>query len=356
MAKVLVIGGGPGGLFAAAEAAGRGFDVTLMEKGKIGEDIRCAEGFFDVLKLLGKPCAGVRFKVETLIFEARSTYRFDARSLNLWMIDRSTWQKELSRRAVEKGVKIMENSPVLPKDLEKLKTIYDFIIDASGAPPVTSRALGFSSFYKQNSGKTVQYLVEGDFSHIGNALKVGFLPDFWGYYWIFPKGKDEQGKETANVGIGDFNPLSRRNLRNMLDEVFKKERLDDGNHKIVKILGGICPTRMPNRLTYDNIMLVGDAAGLTSPLHGGGIDMAVLSGMTAARALADGPAKYEAELKKLLYRRLQFEDMVAEAWRRRNLDQVDNILSLAHTLRLYKLLSHPRLMNPLTVKFLELIF
>ncbi|MCL6559249.1 MAG: NAD(P)/FAD-dependent oxidoreductase [Firmicutes bacterium] len=284
--KVLVIGGGPGGLFAAAEAVGRGFDVTLMEKGKIGEDIRCAEGFFDVQKLLGRPCAGVRFKVDELIFEVRSTYRIDARSLNLWMIDRRTWQKELSRRAIEKGVRIMENTPVLPNDLKKLKTEYDFIIDASGAPSVTSRALGFSNFYVQNSGKTVQYLVEGDFSHIGNALKVGFLPDFWGYYWIFPMGEDEQGRQTANVGIGDFNPLSPRNLRKMLDEIIKKEGLDDGKHKIVKVLGGICPTRMPEKLVCDNILLVGDAAGLTSPLHGGGIDMAVLSGITAARALA----------------------------------------------------------------------
>jgi digeranylgeranylglycerophospholipid reductase len=356
MAKVLVIGGGPGGLFAAAEAAGRGFDVTLMEKGKIGENIRCAEGFFDVLKLLGKPCAGVRFKVETLIFEARSAYKFDTRPLNLWMIDRSTWQKELSRRAVEKGVKIMENSPVSPKDLENLKTKYDFIIDASGAPPVTSRTLGFSGFYKQNSGKTVQYLVEGDFSHINNSMKVGFLPDFWGYYWIFPKGRDEQGRETANVGIGDFNPLSPRNLRKMLDEVFKKERLDDGRHRILKILGGICPTRMPEKLVYDNILLVGDAAGLTSPLHGGGIDMAVLSGLTAARAISENPGKYETNLRNLLFRRLCFEDMVAGAWRKRNLEQVDKILSVVNALRLYKLLSYPRIINPLTVKFLELIF
>ncbi|MDN5302936.1 MAG: digeranylgeranylglycerophospholipid reductase, partial [Thermoanaerobacteraceae bacterium] len=202
----------------------------------------------------------------------------------------------------------------------------------------------------------VQYLVEGDFSHINNSMKVGFLPDFWGYYWIFPKGRDEQGRETANVGIGDFNPLSQCNLRNMLDEVLRKERLDGGNYKIVNILGGICPTRMLDRLVYDNIMLVGDAAGLTSPLHGGGIDMAVLSGLTAAGAISENPEKYETNLRNLLYRRLCFEDMVAEAWRKKNLDQVDKILSVAHTLRLFKLFSYPRIINPLTVKFLELIF
>jgi len=356
MAKVLVIGGGPGGLFAAAEAAGKGLDVTLMEKGKIGENIRCAEGFFDVLKLLGKPSAGVRFKVETIVFEALSTYKFDSRCLNLWMIDRSTWQKELSERAALKGVKIMENSPVSPQDLQNLKTKYDFIIDASGAPPVTSRLLGFYGFYGQNSGKTIQYLVEGDFSHLANSIKVGLLPDFWGYYWVFPKGKDEHGSQTANVGIGNFAPDFRTGLRDMLKDVLKKEKLDNENYKVIKKLGGICPTLMPDRLVYDNIMLVGDAAGLTSPLHGGGIDMAVLSGMACAKALPENPGSYETNLRNLLFRRLYFEHMLVRAWRKRNLEHVDKILSAIGALRLYKLLAYPRIINPLTAKFLEIVF
>ncbi|MDI3481723.1 MAG: digeranylgeranylglycerophospholipid reductase [Tepidanaerobacteraceae bacterium] len=356
MGKVLVIGGGPAGLFAAEEAVKKGFDVTLMEKGRIGENIRCAEGFFDVLKLLGKPCAGVRFKVDTIVFEALSLHKFDSRRLNLWMIDRSTWQKELAKRAEQKGVRIIENSPVLPEDMKNLKSKYDFVIDASGAPSVTSKLLGFLNFYRQNSGKTVQYLMEGDFSHLKNSIKVGFLPDFWGYYWIFPKGGDESGRQTANVGIGDFNPDSRSNLRKMLDDVLKKEGIDTANYKIIKVIGGICPTRMLDRLAYDNIMLVGDAAGLTSPLHGGGIDMAVLSGMMCARTLPDGPESYEKALRNLLYGRLNFEEMIARAWRKRTLEQVDKILATAGTLGLHKLLAHPRLMNPLTAKFLEFVF
>ena len=88
MTQLLVIGGGPAGLYAALEAAGHGLDVTLFEKGKIGENIRCAEGFFDTMKLLKKPNSGVRFKVEQIIIKAKSTYQIDARKLNLWMIDR----------------------------------------------------------------------------------------------------------------------------------------------------------------------------------------------------------------------------------------------------------------------------
>jgi len=355
MAKLLVIGGGPAGLFAALEAADRGLDVTLMEKGKIGEDIRCAEGFFDVLKLLGKPCAGVRFKVETLIFKARDTYTFDAGFLNLWMIDRSTWQTELSRKAREKGVDIRENSPVTPKELKELKAQYDYIIDASGAPSVTSRAFGFSNFYKSHSAKTVQYTMQGDFSHLGKSLKAGFLPDFWGYYWIFPKGKDEHGRETANVGIGNFNPGAQYKLWEMLDDVLKKEKLNGEDYKIIGRAGGICPYLPPDKLAYDNILLVGDAAGLTSPLHGGGIDMAVISGITAAKALGEDPRRYEADLKKLLNKRLRIEGLIAKEWSKSDFTSFNHMLKVVYKFRLYKLLSSPRLINPITIGFIRML-
>lgn len=356
MIRLLVIGGGPAGLFAASEAADRGFDVTLMEKGRIGENIRCAEGFFDVLKLLGKPCAGVRYKVDTLVLETNTTYRLDVKHLNLWMIDRSVWQQELGRKAAAKGVKILENRPVSAQELEDLKKSYDYVVDASGAPSVTSRALGFSAFYKQHSPKTIQYVIEGDFSHLHKSFKAGFLPDFWGYYWIFPKGRDEQGRESANVGIGNFNPSSNLNLRKMLDSVLKKEKLDGGNYKIVKVLGGICPAKMPDKLVYGNILLAGDAAGLTSPLHGGGIDMAILSGLTAVRALyRNEPEKYKANLRKLLHWRLRFEGLLAREWSKRDFMQFDKILSLIYNLRLYRLLANPRMINPFTVKFLQIL-
>ena len=80
----------PAGLYASIKSAGSGFNTTLFERDKIGGDIRCAEGFFDVMKL-GKPKAGVRFKVDKIIIRAKSTYYFDARRLYLWMIDRQTW-------------------------------------------------------------------------------------------------------------------------------------------------------------------------------------------------------------------------------------------------------------------------
>ena len=346
MTKLLVIGGGPAGLYAATEAAGLGFDVTLFEKGRIGENIRCAEGFFDTMKLLGKPSDGVRFKVKQIIIKAKFTYKVDARQLNLWMIDRAFWQKALAEQAENNGVKIEENSPVQHKELVKLKNTYDYIIDASGAPPVTSRAYGFSSFYKKNSGKTVQYTMEGDFSHIGNCLKVGLMPDFWGYYWIFPKGKS-----IANVGVGDFYPMRNDRLWVRLDQVMKQEDLSD--YTILRKTGGICPTKIPERLKYDNILLVGDAAGLTSPLHGGGIDMAVISAMEVVKAIATDPESYDKNLKAVFATKLRFERLLVTLWRQRNLDEMDKLIANLEKYKIYRLATNPNLINDVSIQLLE---
>lgn len=346
MAKLLVVGGGPAGLYAASEAAKHEFDVTLREKGKIGDNIRCAEGFFDTLKLLGKPELGVLFKVENLIIKVISTHKLNTNQLNLWMIDRAYWQKKLAEQAKSLGVRIWESSPVSPTDLVKLKKDYDFIIDASGAPSVTSRLYGFTKFYKYNSGKTVQYTMEGDFSHIADSLKVGLMPDFWGYYWIFPKTR-----KIANVGVGNFYSQGNDRLWDRLDKVIRKENLN--GYKILDKIGGICPTAILDKLVYDNILLVGDAAGLTSPLHGGGIDMAIISAKEAVKSIISDWANYDKNLRAVFDKKLKFEGLLVNVWRERNLDEMDKLIANLEKYNIYRLLANPKLINSFSLHFLE---
>ena len=104
--SITVIGGGPAGLSTAIRAAELGLKVVLYEKGKIGSGIKCAEGFVDTLGILGKPEAGVSFKVDKIILSAGKEYAVSLpRNCGLWMIDRSTWQKSLAKRAQALGVR-----------------------------------------------------------------------------------------------------------------------------------------------------------------------------------------------------------------------------------------------------------
>lgn len=306
MQKIAVIGGGPAGLTAAIDGAKNGLQVDLFDQYEIGDNIRCAEGFFDTLNMLGKPEDGVRFKVDAIDFRVKNNYSFAADDkVNLWMIDRSEWQIGLAKKARELGVHIYENSPINKEKMKQLQADYDWVIDASGAPSVTSKAYGWQSFYKDTSGLTVQYTMHGDFSKYEGKIYAAILDKYAGYYWIFPKGLDE-----ANVGLIVFND-TKDNLWHELERVIEKEGLT--SYVRTRKLGGICPVVIPEQLVYDNAILTGDAAGLVSALHGGGIDNACISAKLAIECIVNNEVDtYSNKIHEQLGRKLQGEQQFAD--------------------------------------------
>lgn len=310
---IAIIGGGPGGLSAAIRAAELGLKVVLYEKETIGEGIKCAEGFIDTLGIAGRPEAGILFKVEKAIFLAGKEYRVPLdEDCGVWMIDRSTWQKALAKRAQQMGVTIRENSPIEGNRLSKMLSHYSHIIDASGAPSVTSKIYRFVSAYLRNASLFAQYVVEGDFGFLGkNTIKAGYEAHHIGYYWIFPKGEN-----TANVGVGRFNSGKKSRghcLKSELERVLKKEGID--SYRILRRFSSFCPSEGVDKLIWGNILLVGDAAALCSPLHGGGMDMACISGRMAAEAIGSKQVyTYPERLWEVAGKKLTMERRVRSLW------------------------------------------
>jgi digeranylgeranylglycerophospholipid reductase len=310
---IAVIGGGPAGLSSAIRATELGVRVFLHEKGKIGHGIKCAEGFIDTLGVTGRPEAGVLFKVEKAIFFAGKEYQVHLlKDWGLWMIDRSTWQKELAKKAQQMGVSIKEDSPIDKDQLWEMLDTYEYIIDASGAPSVTSRIYGFVPMYVRNAALIAQYVIEGDFGFLDkNTIMAGYEPHYIGYYWVFPKGQN-----IANVGVGRFN-VDKKNrglhLNHELDRILKKVGLD--GYKILRKFLSFCPSNSIDKLVWGNILLVGDAAALASPLHGAGMDMACISGSMAAETIASRQIQYyPARLWDIVGKKLTMEKRIFNLW------------------------------------------
>ena len=156
------------------------------------------------------------------------------------------------------GVTLSERQKVRPAHLKEMQNAYDWIIDASGGPSVTSRNYGFSNDYFPGALIAYQAVLSGDFSRLAPAIKAVFLPDLPkeavpGYYWVFPKDHDR-----ANVGVvctAGYNGRLSLNLKELLREVFNREGLR--HCAVAREGGGMIPTRILPRLVYDNILLVG---------------------------------------------------------------------------------------------------
>jgi digeranylgeranylglycerophospholipid reductase len=331
--RVCVIGGGPGGLTAAIEGARQGLAVDLFERDQIGEHIRCAEGFFDSFRLLGEPGAGVRFKVDQAVLKFEREFTVDCRTIPLWMIDRREWQQDLAGQARLLGVRIFAGRVLTAAQLDGLMQDYDWVIDASGVPSLASIRYGFRSYYRSNGAVTCQYQLAGDFSRFGKTLKFVIFPNYEGYYWIFPKGKDAQGIDQANVGIGLFGAARCEGpvgpgMWKTLDRVLADERI---KARVIRRHGGLVPVRLLDQLQYGNLLLVGDAAGAASPLHGGGIDLAVLTARIAVSWIAAQQQKdgnYTQMVRQMLRRKQDVERKVCDLWQRLDLHTLDQLAGL----------------------------
>ncbi len=344
-----VIGGGPAGLQASITGAKQGLNITLFEKHKIGENIKCAEGFFDSMKMFGEPKYGVKFKVNSLVIEAKEKYDLDCRNINLWMIDRSEWQVGLKNEAISKGVEVKEDFPVKSEDLNELSCAYDYVIDCSGIPSVTSIARGFSDEYRENWAHAYQVTLAGDFQNMIGQIRVGVDPNYFGYYWIFPKTKS-----IANVGLGVF-PQNRKyygnvqtNLKKELHKLLQCEELK--NCKVIGSGGGVIPTKPVSNLIHDNIILAGDSGGFSSPLHGGGIDLAMLTAEQAVKAVTEENLQnYYLNIEQMVKQKLDIEYKITSLWAQLGYEHLDRLLKVI--LRKEAITELPKLF-----KFKDLLF
>src|SRR2546428_10406920 len=115
---------------------------------------------------------------------------------------------------------------------------------------------------------------DGEFSDATDMFFGNLAPG--GYAWIIPKAG------CANVGLGTWERF-RGNLRELFDKFIAARRLEPG-----KATGGFVPVLgPPPRTVKDNVMLVGDAAGMVMATNGGGDNVPVIAGRFAGLAAAE---------------------------------------------------------------------
>ena len=303
---VVVLGLGPAGASAAAEAARRGCRVVALDrKREAGLPVQCAEF---VPGMIGVEIERLAQAVRQPI-DAMHTYVEDdppdvqARFPG-FMLDRARFDAMLVAEAARRGAvctfgrrvrRIASAGRVEASDGSAWTA--PVIIGADGPRSVAGGAIGQENKALVETRQiTVRLLVPHSATDI--HLSTG-IPG--GYGWLFPKG------DVANLGAG-VSPSFRSRLAGIVARLHRNlHREGKVGEAVLAMTGGAIPVggmvRPWGRLGATLVLLAGDAAGLTNPVTGAGIAAAVASGRLAGElaAAAVGGAstageRYEDEL------------------------------------------------------------
>ncbi len=304
------MGCGPAGASAAAAAARAGCRVLAIDKRRaVGTPVQCAEFVSAALSLDAVPWHAVTAQPiarMVTVVEGRApqiTEDFRGR-----MISRARFDLALADDAIAHGAHCLPDTALVRIDAaggvllsNGVEVRPRVLIGADGPQSRVGAAVG-----RRNAELVAARQMTVPLTDPHDATDI-FLRACYpgGYGWLFPKGG------LANLGIGvDYRRRDR--LKPLLDalrrELTAAGRLAGGS--AAPLTGGLIPVggRLPAyaRLREVPVLLAGDAAGLTNPVTGAGIESAVRSGTLAGLAgagwLAGASAAledYEEELASL---------------------------------------------------------
>ena len=162
------------------------------------------------------------------------------------------------------------------------------VIDASGVAGICSKILQLNERPKVIAGMQYEMLEVPTDDYLDFYIWPQYAEK--GYLWMIPKCEGR-----ANVGlVTEVRSGAVKELDRFISETdaFKNLQIvnppwrDDGRK--VRGFGGTIPISGPHENTHsDGILLIGDAAGFTSPLFEGGSHLALKSAQFAAKTAAN---------------------------------------------------------------------
>lgn len=285
--EILVLGLGPAGASAAAEAARRGCKVIALDrKREPGNPVQCAEFVPAMLGAqVGELAAAARQRIDAMATFVED----DAPDLKPdfpgHMLDRAAFDAALVSSAAQAGADCRFDAVVrriFPTGEVELSKGDVFrcrvIVGADGPRSVAGKAIGrVNSELVETRQVTVPLLAPHAATDIFLSADIP-----GGYGWLFPK------RELANLGAG-VSPEHKARLKAILGRLHArllKERRVGQN--ILATTGGAIPVggmlEPFGRLEQTLVLLAGDAAGLANPVSGAGIAAAVHSGRMAGES------------------------------------------------------------------------
>lgn len=324
---MIVVGAGTGGCLAAKTTAETGLKVCLIERKKreeIGEKI-CGDAMGEHhLKNLGleKPQNGeLEKRIEGIKIyspDLETVFTIAHEDFVGYLLNRRLFGQWLLKKALDEGAFLLDSTQCLEPTIEKgfvtgvsaknLKTGKNIqlrgkvVLDATGFLAVIRRKLPKQM---RIENEVANEDVEACYREIRQlrqeAENTKYCEIYFnqnvtpgGYAWIFPK---TGAKVNAGLGIcmrGKFpNPKNQFYKHILTKPMFEGSLLLNGG-------AWYDPTRKPlDNMVGNGIAIIGDAACLVNPIHGGGIGPSMLSGYLAGKTIIEALEKGDVSQKSL---------------------------------------------------------
>ncbi|MFX0108713.1 MAG: NAD(P)/FAD-dependent oxidoreductase [Candidatus Hodarchaeota archaeon] len=307
MYDVAIIGAGPAGATAARFLAQSGVKVCLIDKDEFPRDKPCGGGFsYDLLHdfryLASREDEFLKGICRVGVIHSPNRRTTLKGRVDMAVALRFDFDRVLFDAAIEVGAEPLTGQRVKGLSIEEdgVKVVTDsgeihsrVIIGADGASSLVARTTGLNRKW-QSSQITACRVVE--VPALEKEIVDLYTPEFEyhfflnlggqpGYGWIFPK------RNSINVGLGIVGTHSKGLPDRFIRFVryLKSKRLLTKNADLSFTKGALVPTGGAIEKSYFNrCLLVGDSAGMVSPITGGGIAYAMRAARIASRVILNG--------------------------------------------------------------------
>jgi geranylgeranyl reductase family protein len=342
---VLIVGGGPGGLFMAARLAGRGVRTVVCEEhAQVGDPVHCtgvlsSDSFnrFDLpLNATLNHLTEVRF-----VSPGGIPVDYSTPSPIATVIDRPAFDRALADRARAAGAEIRSGARVMALETDAAgvrATVGGEVVHARLAVLACGAQYAFQQRFGIGLPSTYLHTAQRELpADVMPSVELHFGRDVapGGFAWAVPVVRPEGffvrvGVMTARDAPGCY--------RRMLERI--GDRWGVSNRELPPRLK-ILPLGAIDRTYADRLLAIGDAAGLVKPTTGGGIHYSIVSASIAAdvalgalasdrlsaASLATYERRWRAELEDEFVAQQALRDVATDLS-----DQaIDSFFELAHT-------------------------
>jgi len=343
---VVVVGGGPGGLYSAWSLASRGFHVGLIEEHETaGQPVHCT-GIIasDAFREFNIPRDAILNELHTVRFFSPSgkQFKYSPPAVEAVVIDRARFDHRLYGMAKEAAVEVLLGSRVNRIEIDgsavrvqcnEQTIIARACILATGASYALHRQLqlDFPPLYLNSAQVEIPARCTGDVEiHFGSY----FAPQ--GFAWVVPVQRDSEPFARLGVMCSANAEIAFRRFLEATAERWQLGAIDD-----LMPRKRMLPLAPISKTYGDRLLVVGDAAGLVKPTTGGGIYFSIVTAAIAADLMAESLAndklssaclsEYEKRWRRQLGSEVRIQMLFRLISERLDDSEIDELFDLART-------------------------